>query len=197
MNSTQPVRGKRRNVSRSTRTTRSPAAGVAGRGAGGAVERADRGRRCRARPSRAARSCGPGSSRSKNLSIVSPSWSLSRLTGACTSRSGRPSLERRSQRFGKHTDPAPNTSPPSRSIITTRSSCTSRLAASSGCSEPSTPTSSPVRPLWTASPLRLEVLRPACHEVVDEHGEHLVAGRRRPRQGRRTRCRDARGAPSP
>ena len=54
-----------------------------------------------------------GVNRSKNLSIVSPSWSLSRLTGAWTSRSGRPSLERRSQRLGKHTEPAPNTSPSS------------------------------------------------------------------------------------
>ena len=72
---------------------------------GGAVERADRGRRCRALPIRAARSCARGSTGPKKRSIVSPSWSLSRLTGAWTSRSGRPSLERRSQRLGKHTEP--------------------------------------------------------------------------------------------
>ena len=92
--------------------------------------------RCRGCPSQGASNSGRGASRSKNRSTGTASWSLRRATGACTSAIVNPSLDRRSHRLGKQTEPPPkrNSGPlaPGRSTISTKSSGTRRAAASSG-----------------------------------------------------------------
>ena len=125
-----------------------------------------------------------GRRRSKKVSTEPPSWSLSRETGACTSTRRRPSFDPRSQRFGKHTDPPPTTSPSARSTSTTRSSCTSRPAVSSGCrasaevrpsriSRPSSTNVSPVRWFVIAPSVTREPLRPPIREMLHQRAEDL------------------------